>query len=149
MRCSGSLWSNVLCRCLRATRAGIVHLVNAIPASERSRARRPDRVHAHRNTSSVEPPRRNASSIPSRKDHHWGRRKLPGIDDHATASERIHPSPPHFEQLHHCPHGLSPKTRCTTLVPTPSVLPILRMPSPLGSQLQYARFDRRFDAAPA
>jgi hypothetical protein len=29
-------------------------------------------------------------------------------------------------------HGSCLKTRCTTLVPTPSVLPILRMPSPLA-----------------
>jgi hypothetical protein len=105
---------------------------NAIPASERSRARWPDRVRAHRNTSSVEPPRRNASSIPRVRIIIGAAGSWPGIDDRATAPERIHPSPPHFEQLHHCPHGFSLKTRCTTLVPTPSVLPILRMPSPLA-----------------
>jgi hypothetical protein len=45
----------------------------------------------------------------------------------------------------------APTTRCTTLVPIPSFLPILRIPSPLarknavalGSQLSYARFHNR------
>jgi hypothetical protein len=54
-------------------------------------------------------------------------RRLPGNFPPSAGSSSQSQCRPRFDQ--DC-HGSCLKTRCTTLVPMPSFLPILRMPSP-------------------